>query len=213
MTSFALAFGVFSATARTVSINGTISYTATSALVQIAASIDNAFAVDDNGNLIDIENTRNLTVKNFDSNYDMLSAFSYVSGASARLLAGDRWDIGSIKFNPSPNVVPSNQTPQGNEISATIVIAFEIYNYSFYPIKVNVTSNPTSSLAQWTEGSNSIGYDFSDATVANINGADSTRTTIDHKTSYIYLKLNNLSADINEAINFSFKVTITPVAS
>lgn len=211
MTSFALAFGVFSATARTVSINGTISYVATSAFVQIASTIENGFQDDDyDGNLVDINATRYVTVKNFDESYNMLSAFNYVSGNSGRFLTGDRWNIDGIYFNPAPNVVPSNQTPTEGQISATIQIKLNIANYSLYAIKVEVTSTLTT-LPDLSESPNAdIGFDLSDANIASISGANAGRTVISDATSIIYLKLNNLSVDIS-AISFSFKVEISPV--
>jgi len=211
LTSFALAFGVFSATAKTVSINGTINYVATSALVQIASTIENGFQDDDSdGNLVDINASRLVTVKNFDSSLNMLSAFNYVSGNSGRFLSGDRWNIDGIYFNPAPNVVPSNQTPSAGQISATIKIKLNISNYSLYAIKVNVTSTLTTLTDLSQNPSADIGFDLSDANISSISGANSARTIINNATSIIYLKLNNLSVDIS-AISFSFKVEISPV--
>lgn len=210
VTSFALAFGVFSATSPIVTINGTINYVATSALVKIASSIENGFQDDDgDGNLVDINPTRYVTVTNFNESYNMLSSFVVESGNSGRFLTGDRWNIDGVYFNPAPNVVPSNQTPPVGWISATIKIKFVISNYSLYAIKVNVSSTIESLADIVASPSADIGYDLTDANIASIAPANSARTVITSADSYIYLKLNNLSAEFSQ-ISFSFKVEITP---
>ena len=141
ITSFALAFGVFSAGIRTVSVNGTISYTSTLSLARISATITNGFEDDDmDKSLEDINATRAVVVDNFDASYNITENFEFVSGNAGAFISENRWNIGSMYFNPSPNVVPSNVTPTGEQISATIAINLAISNYTTFPISVTITT-------------------------------------------------------------------------
>lgn len=209
VTSFALAFGVFSATTRAVTISGTISYTAQDALVQIAASIVNGFQDDDgDSNLQDINPTRHVTVRNFTQGVYVQEEFYVHNGNSGAFITDNRWNIGSMYFNPSPNVVPSNQTPGAGQVSATIQLVMVISNYSTFPVKVEVSvmdgvANPISEIGPGVD----VGYDLSDAQIASIAEANIARTNVSSATSKIYFKLNNLVE--MSAFNFGFRVIVS----
>lgn len=212
VTSFALAFGVFSATSRTVTVTGTISYVATNVLVEIESYVVNGFQDDDLDNsMLDINATRQVTVRNFNESYEILSNFTVYSGNSGAFITNSRWNLGSMYFNPNiQNVVPSNQTPGVGQVSATIELVFVISNYSRFPVEVKITPLVVANSLDDILVDGEIGYDLTDANISSITESNADRSNVSSGTSKIYLKLNNLNMDKN-SLNFAFTVEVAKI--
>lgn len=199
LTSFALAFGVFSVTMAPFAINGTVNYVATSGLIQIVSSITNGFQDDDNdGSLIDINPTRTITVKNFDDNY--FTSDFYVSDGinTGRFLMGARWDIGEMYFDPS-------ETPD-SEHPSTITISFAISNYSQFPVSATIASSGNIDWPYYDNETLIVDYAISDTSTPISAGSTSTPSTATYTITFNLYETYEIGA-----LDFNFTLSVTPV--
>lgn len=221
ITFSALVMGVFSASIRSVTISGTISYEVKNVIVKIESSVINAFEDANNDKTLQPLGTkRDIIIQNFDPSWMMQPVFTLAPespGTSDAFLEGKKWNVSSLYFNPNSSS-PSYLDPTDGTIpptSPTIALKTVIYNYSTVPIKVTVAVDSNSALKQIGSVVNSIpnppyiGYDLSKANIASIQASNAQRTNVSYAESIIYLKLNVIDVDFS-SLNFNFTITIEP---